>query len=488
LEVDAAGNSGALRIVGQGVTPSLTAVDGDYELLWRNNEGLHVAKVSDLHPRMLTAFQTSASGIASSNGAIVATWTDYPHAPGANTSRVCTARIDVPAQPLCSTEADLQHDPAIGVATDTFLLAWSDRSSGIDDLRIDVSAKSALPLATAGGAIASESAANEGGPAIERRADGAVIAVWSENNAVTRHDEIHIGGVDAGGTPLPDRAIAPDARDQNTPHLALGGSRALVIWNEDTVGARPLMGSVVETATGTASAPVVIGASVFDAAVAFDGSEWLVASGRDFSIVDAAGRIVQQGSVDDGPVSIDLQAVAAIDGGFVLAWSETAGQIRRIRTSRITNSGGTWSASSPLIVDVDDSFLSAPAVAINGDRVLITWASEREVRQAILDRNGSQIGRNVAMPWLRSVYRTHSRPAPGGFATLLSSSVILTSFDGRIRGVIELSTSSDFLVDGDDRFTIAYNRIATGDEEWGRTARAFLRTVAPARNRAARLR
>jgi len=492
MDVDAAGDTGAVRIVGQGVSPSLAAVDGDYELLWRNDEGLQAAMVTpDLHPRTLTTFQTANASVASTNGAIAATWTEFPHLPGVYTSRVCTARLDISTPPRCSAEAmDLQHDPAIGIANDTFLLAWSDRTSGIDDIRIDVSAKGSLPLASADGRIVSESAANEGPPAIERRADGAIIAVWSENNLVTRRDEIHIGGVDASGVPLPDRAIAPGARNQNTPHIALGGSRALVIWNEDTVGTRPLMGSVVDTASGVASAPIVIGESVFDAAVGFDGTEWLVATGRQFSIVDLAGRIVQQGSVDDGSVAIDLQAVAAIDGGFVLARSETAGQNRRIRTSRITKTGGTWIASNPTILDVDESFLSAPAVAVNGDRVLVTWVSLREVREAMLDRNGARVGSNVALPWLRSVYRTRSRPAPGGFATLVSNSVILTSLDGRIRGVVDLPASfvSDFLVDGDARFTIAYNRFASGAGDMGRTSRAFVGTVEPGRLRAARMR
>jgi hypothetical protein len=142
-----------------------------------------------------------------------------------------------------------------------------------------------------------------------------------------------------------------------------------------------------------------------------------------------------------------------------------------------------------MILDVDNSFLSAPAVAVNGDRVLVTWVSPREVREVLLDRNGSRLGKNVAMPWLRNVYRTRTRPASGGFATLVSNSVILTSLDGRIRGVIDLSASyvSDFLVDGEERFTIAYNRFASQDEDMGRTARAFIRAVAPARDRAARM-
>ena len=41
---------------------SLTAVDGDYELLWRNDAGLQAAMVTpELHPRTLTAFPTSSA-------------------------------------------------------------------------------------------------------------------------------------------------------------------------------------------------------------------------------------------------------------------------------------------------------------------------------------------------------------------------------------------------------------------------------------------
>src|SRR5207302_2069385 len=170
VSMDSAANAGPVRVVASGWNVSLSAVDGDYELLWRNNEGLQAAIVTpDLHPTTLTTFQTAYATVAATNGAIVATWTEYPHVSAVYTSRVCTERLDIPTSPLCSEEtAGLQHDSAIGAATETFLLAWSDHTSGIDDIRIDISGKGALPLATAGGKIASESAANEGPPAIER--------------------------------------------------------------------------------------------------------------------------------------------------------------------------------------------------------------------------------------------------------------------------------------------------------------------------------
>lgn len=46
----------------------------------------------------------------------------------------------------------------------------------------------------------------------------------------------------------------------------------------------------------------------------------------------------------------------------------------------------------------------------------------------------------------------------------------------------------DFLVDADDRFTIAYNRVVTVDEKLGNTYRAFIRYVEPTRGRAVRMR
>jgi hypothetical protein len=62
------------------------------------------------------------------------------------------------------------------------------------------------------------------------------------------------------------------------------------------------------------------------------------------------------------------------------------------------------------------------------------------------------------------------------------------SLDGRTSGIIDLSTTpiSDFLVDAADRFTIAYNRAASGDENLGITSRAFIRTAEPARRRASK--
>jgi hypothetical protein len=197
-----------------------------------------------------------------------------------------------------------------------------------------------------------------------------------------------------------------------------------------------------------------------------------------------------------------VEAVTGINGGFVIAWSElrsNGAQGSRIVTSRIAKSGqAAWQASAPLVLDDggNECGLSAPSVAANGNRVLVTWAALSgggyggEVRQALLDDQGARVAANVAVRWSPAVYRTRSRPSPSGFATLVSTGIVLTSLDGKIWGTIDLSQTyiSDFLVNGDDRFTIAYDRYATPDEAFGNTYRAFIRSVEPTRGRASRMR
>lgn len=508
LPVSAAGDMGVVRVVGTSESASLAAVDGDYELLWSSPVGgLQAARVtSDLHPVTLTTAQTAFGRVAAANGAVVASWMEYPHSPASYTTRVCTQRLDITSQPVCSEENNsLQHDPAIGVALNTFFLAWSDGSSGIDDTRIDVTSKWIVPVASDDGRIISEAAAAQGPPAIERRVDGGIVAVWSESNPLTRHDEIRIGGLDASGARLPDHAVAPDGSDQNNPRISLGGDRALILWRDETLGTTPWtwLATVVGTAGIFSSPPIVIAGNDFDESVAFDGNEWLVVSGGiRYTIIDLAGRVVQTGLIDQPSYAMQVGTVTGVNGGFVIAWSELGGpggQDSRVLTSRIAISGTSgWQASAPSLVDDGASSwsLSAPAIAANANRVLVTWVADskgsggREVRQAILDDHGDRLGANVAMPWHHSAYRSRSRPAPGGFATLVSTGIVLTSLDGRIRGVVDLSMTyiSDFLVDADDRFTIAYDRSVTVDETLGYTFRAFLRHVEPTRGRAVRMR
>lgn len=497
MDIDSAGNAGAVRVVGTGQSASLTAVDGDYELLWRNDTGLQAAIVTaDLHPKTLTAFPIEYATIASTNGAVVAGWTEYPHAPGVYTTRICTERLDVATEPRCSDEtAGLQHDSAIGVSTDTILLAWSDRTSGFDDVRIDVSAKGVLPLATAGGQIASEAAAAQGAPAVARRADGGIAAAWTEVSPVTRREEIHFGGLDAHGVPLPDRGISPAVHDQYDPQISTANGRSLVTWNDVIPGQTKRIGIVVDDGNAV-SAPIAFDGNTGRSAIAFDGVEWLVAwidGNIRFCVIDHDGKITRTGSINEAFSPLDI-AAAGGDGRFVVAWPE--GETKSLRVSQIV--AGNAEPATSLDTGTSNFVLTMPAVAVHGTRTLVSWLATSssvlpgELRQALLDEHGARLTANSALTWRPYVYRMRARSTPAGFGLLTANAIVLTSLDGHSAGVIDVSTGSaiiwDFLAEAADRFTIAYSRHVTPDENLGLTDRAFIRTVAPARNRAARMR
>jgi hypothetical protein len=505
VTISPSGEIGASRLVDRDVSgnASLTPVDGDYELFWKGSAGLLAARVNATNLGPATTVTTASrtwGRVAAMNGAILATWTESPHAPDDLAERICTERLDIASSSLCSDESGVgfRRDPAIGVASDTFLLAWTEETGGIDDLRIDVTPKWAVPRVSGAGRIISEAAAAQGPPAIERRADGGVVAVWSEAGAVTRRPEVRIGGLNANGAVLPDRVVVTTGHDQYDPQISVGNGRSLVTWTE--VAER--IATVVDDASGIASPPVTVATSSISA-IAFDGQEWLVASADNgqirFVVVDRSGQITRRGSIDD---SSNLQmnvAVAAAGDRFVIAWSAGGNGTTRIMTSQIATDGATaWQPSSPMLLDeaATSWSLNAPAVAINANRTLVSWFAQSntpqasEVRQVLLDEHGSRAGANTALAQTgsRYVYRLRSRPAPGGFALLLPTTVVLTSLDGRTSGIIDLSATpiSDFLVDGADRFTIAYKRAASADENLGITSRAFLRIAEPSRRRASK--
>ncbi|MEA2164909.1 MAG: hypothetical protein QOK37_3036 [Thermoanaerobaculia bacterium] len=509
LPISATGEAGVARDIGPGAAASLTSVYDSYELLWNDTSLLKAARVTgDFSPTTLTASKTASLRVAAANGAIIASWVEYPHDPVSSTTRVCTQRLDIASQPVCSDEnANLQHDPAIGVSAATFLLAWCDRTSGIDEVRIDVTPMWALPHASSEGRLISESAATQNAPAIERRPDGGIAAVWSETDSVTNRHQIRIGGLDSSGAPLPDRLVVPTMNDQYAPQIAIANGHTLVVWNELNSTSVPIsaqkLGVVIDDASGVSSAPIDVSPGSTAVALAARGSEFLVASVIHqnyiaFAVIDVTGRMIRTGSIDGLPNAPMEIAVAATSKGFAIVWSGAGGG-NRIMTSRLAASGpDAWQPSEPVLLDESATWrLGAPAVAVNGNRTLVTWLASgdtlvaNEFRQVLLDEQGAAIGSYTVLSWQHYVYGLRARPTPGGFALLTQTALILSSLDGRVSGVIDLTFKtvvSDFLADGPARFIIAYARSATVDENLGVSGRVFLRTVEQPRLRSSRMR
>ena len=261
-----------------------------------STEAIRPAVAADLSltpPLTLTAAR-SWGRVAVKDGAMVAAWTEWPHPNESPAQRLCTARVDVVSPPLCSDEAtDLRHDPAIAVGPDAFLLAWSERTNGVDDLRIDITPKPSLPSADRKGRIISEIAEPQGPPAIERKVDGGVVAVWNESDPVSRHSEIRIGGLDASGLVVPDRAVMPTGHDQYDPQISIANGRYLITWNDASTPLQRL-GTVVDGATGVASPPITVG-SATNTAMASDGKTSARHSVRLFAWSNQRAAVLHEG-------------------------------------------------------------------------------------------------------------------------------------------------------------------------------------------------
>lgn len=360
-----------------------------------------------------------------------------------------------------------------------------------------------MPHASGEGRIVSESAALQSAPAMERRADGGIVAVWIEADSDTGHREIRVGGADASGNVLPDRVVSPTGNDQYDPQISNGRGHSLITWNDVAVNATQRLGVVVDEASGSTSQPLTLEPGRHSV-LAFDGAEWICAWVEQSHIrllgIDLTGRITRTGSTEESRyVPMDL-AVAGTGNGFLLAWSEVGSGLYRVVASRIVPSGlEGWQSSTPVLLDEASPVwrLGAPTVAVSGTRILVAWLAlgdtivANEVRQIVLDEKGAVASVATALTWPHYVYSLRSRPIPGGFAVLTQTALVLTSPAGRAIGVIDLSSSttiSDFLAAGAERFIIAYARPTTPDEKLGLSSRVFLRTVEQARLRSARMR
>jgi len=117
--------------------------------------------------------------------------------------------------------------------------------------------------------------------------------------------------------------------------------------------------------------------------------------------------------------------------------------------------------SLPLMLDSADT-IAAPAVALNGDRMLVSWGRPgNTLRQALFDSTGKQLGKFIDVSWPDAVARPRSHPMAGGFATLSLNRIALTSTDGVALGTIDipaLLATGDFTVNAANLLTFIYSR------------------------------
>jgi hypothetical protein len=432
----------------------VAGVDGGYALIWDDRSNLRSARLrldgTFISTSTIFLGQALFQRLAARDGRIVAAWQT-------NHSTICTARIDTASQPRCSNER--QHDPAIGTASRSVLLAWSDRSVEGDAIRVAVSSSGDAPQAgSTTGRIISDPLLPA--PAALRRADGSVTAAWTEFNQSNKHFAVRIGGIDSKGIRVADRVVFAEAVDQGSPVLSAGAGRTMILWPE---GTEPkIRVGIIDDLSGALIATLSLPSGIAPSA-AFNGKEWLVTwqSSEDsvarFAIVNSDGFVLSSGAAPATTASPAQSAPAAAWSGkaFFLAWLES----NRVQLSTI-NAAGVPSA--PVTLDSADAFRGSPSIASNGGRVLVSWGRPgNTLRQALFDSGGKQLGKFIDFAWPNALTRTTTRAMTGGFATLAGSRVAMTSTEGVALDTIDLPPavgSGDFFVDPANRFTFIYAR------------------------------
>jgi len=458
-----------------GAHANVVGVDGGYALIWDDGATLHFSRLRGDGGMLSTSIvgpgNVGFPRIATRDGRIVASWEAFADA--AHT-RVCTARVDIVSQPVCSAvTAGIQHDPAIATAATSVLAVWSEQTgtSGSDAVRVAVAPPSDVPRADLGSGRTISDLLPPG-QAAEGRLDGTVAAAWTEYNQSTKHLEVHLGGTTGNPAKLPERVVFATGLDQTSPAIASGAGRTMVLWTE---GPKIRMTIVDLSKAVIATLPLATGTAP---SVAFDGREWLVAWQSspapgvvEFAVVNSDGDILSSGAMPATSVVQWAPAVAWSGKVFFATWRESVDALPglpsfdRIQVATITVAG-VPSISSTL--DFADAGLVSPSIASNGDHVLVSWGRPvNTLRQALFDSGGKQLGNVIdfPLPFAFTRTRTHvifsamSSATSSGFATLAGNRIALTSSDGRALETIDvqpISATGDFAVDSANRFTFIY--------------------------------
>jgi hypothetical protein len=471
-------SSGGLGVVKQltGYRGNVVPFEDGYVLIWDDQTNLHYGLLS-AEGRIESSLIVGPGGLgfprlATRDFRLVASWesfSDDTH------TRVCTVRFETIFQPVCSAiSAGLQHDPSIGTASTSILVAWSDRESTRDSVRVLRSPISQAPHVEAGlGRNISDASST---PAAERRSDGSLAVAWSEYNQSTRHTEIHLGGKSSQGGRLSDRAVFADDLDQTSPVIAAGLGRTMALWEEGPAESPKIRMTIFNDATKSliATLPLAAGSAP---SVAFDGKEWLAtwqSSGViRFALINSDGSVLASGAMPAETLNSSVQAAPAVawsGKSFFVTWRETvapgAGVVagERIEVATV-NTAGVASASRTL--DATSAGLAAPSIAANGSHLLVSWGTPSgTLRQLLFDDAGKQLSAFIDFAWPYAVSRTRTHAMPIGFAmfaVFAGSRIALTSYDGRAVDafdVPEIAAGGDFAGDPDGRFDVVYSRSA----------------------------
>jgi hypothetical protein len=226
------------------------------------------------------------------------------------------------------------------------------------------------------------------------------LVVWQDSRSADHSDDDIVGArvdghgkvLDVGGIP-----IGTDPSGDLQPAVASNGTDYLVVWQEDSPTKVDLYGRRVHE-SGQPVGPIFpISAGIgqqTDAAVASDGSGWLVtwtdtrgASRPDIygARVDAGGNVLDPSGIRiGGAPGEQVSSSVAYDGQqYLVAWADTRPDTvlhvdYAIYAARITTAGQRLDGSGFAVTTMQGRNTS-PSVASSGSNTLVTWGGPDDI-------------------------------------------------------------------------------------------------------------
>ena len=321
--------------------------------------------------------------------------------------------------------------PALAFDGTNYLVAWEDWRSGTTGDVYGARVSPAGSLLDPDGIAISTAANDQRAPAVAF--DGAnYLVVWGDHRSGTYNSDVYGARVSPAGAVLDPSgiAISTAASHQAFPKLAFDGTNYLVAWYDgrsdiynDIYGARVSPAGSVLDPDGI---PISTAADrQLNPALAFDGTNYLVAwtDARSGGLVDIYGARVSRAGVVLDPSGIPISTAAdrqfnpalAFDGtNYLVAWGDDrSGASWDIYGARVSPAGAVLDPSG-IAISTAAGFQESAALAFDGMNYLVAWSDSRSgdydiyggrvsPAGSVLDPNGIAISTAEGAQWYPGV-------------------------------------------------------------------------------------
>jgi hypothetical protein len=315
-------------------------------------------------------------------------------------------------------------DPAVAFNGTSFLVVWTDDSSGVpqvygarvapDGTLLD---PEAIPIAAEGNSRQYPAVASDGQD---------FLVAWTLNSTDV---DIYAARVASDGTVLDPEGIpvSTASTDQSRPAVAYDGTDYLVVWEDgrnpsatDIYGARISPAGAVLDSTGIAISTNTYAQSY--PAIAPGSAGWLVVWEDDRNeYPDIFGaRVTRDGIVRDTlgiPISVDPSyqnrpSVAYEGARFLVAWRDRRSDFYyQIYGARVSSAGQVLD-SAGIAIAVRDSLQENPAVTSDGTDFRVAWDASSELRTGVFTSRVSPTGRVLDSAGIEVSFGANAQRSP----------------------------------------------------------------------------